>query len=64
MYNATNYWAIKFNNAGNGKLCIGATDTSNNGILETGSAIPEGVWVHVALTNDGDRLRWLVDGQN
>ena len=63
MYSNGGWWAIKFNSAGNGTICIGASSAPNNGALSTGSAIPENRWVHVALTNDGDRLRWIVDGQ-
>ena len=64
MYNSGSYWAIKFSASGNGRLCIGASDAPNDGILDTADAIPEKRWVHVALTNDSDnRLRWFVDGR-
>ena len=62
QYNSSVYWAIKFNSTGNGKSVLDDTDASDNGILESASAIPESEWVHIAFTNDGSTLRLFVNG--
>ena len=43
------YWAIKFDKDSNGTICIGATDTSDNGVIQSASAIPEYQWVHSSI---------------
>ena len=61
-YNSSAHWAIKFDNGGTGKICIGRTDTSDNGVVQSANAIPLRQWVHIAFVNSVEYLRLYVDG--